>query len=300
MISKQEEDRAVELKLGGVNHRDISEAIWGVRTRASTVHYILKRRGLLGGNGDNVKNRRTGAPRILIFDIETAPIQASVWGLWQQNVGLNMIGNDWYVLSWSAKWVGEDGVMFEGKAQSWDDEDDTGILESIHRLLDEADIVVTQNGRKFDVKKLNARFVYHGFKPPSSFKHIDTLHIAKKHFGFTSNKLEYMTDKLCKKYKKLTHGKYPGFLLWKECLRGNQEAWEEMEEYNIHDVLSLEELVFILAPWSNQIPNLDVYHDKEENRCFCGSTDWKHNGYAYTNISKFDRFSCTNCGATGS
>lgn len=208
-----------------------------------------------------------------------------------------MTVKDWYVLSWSAKWVGHDEVMYEDKSQSWGDEDDSAILKSIHALLDEADIVVTQNGKKFDVKKLNARFVMLGLKPPSSYKHIDTLQIAKRHFAFTSNKLEFMTDKLCKKYKKLKHGKFPGFELWKQCLRGNQEAWREMEEYNMYDVLSLEELVFILAPWSNQIPNLDIYHDEEENRCFCGHTEWEHNGYAYTNVSKFDRFSCTNCGA---
>ena len=50
--------------------------------------------------------------------------------------------------------------------------------------------------------------------------------IAKECFGFTSNKLEYMTDKLCKKYKKLKHGKYAGFELWKECLHGNMDAWQ--------------------------------------------------------------------------
>lgn len=96
-------------------------------------------------------------------------------------------------------------------------------------MLDEADIVITQNGRKFDQKKLNARFILNGFKPPSSYKHIDTLVIARKHFGFTSNKLKYMTDKLCTKYKKLDHSKFPGMELWRECLKGNSEAWTEME-----------------------------------------------------------------------
>lgn len=287
----------VALKRAGLSHRDISEKVWGVRTRASTVWYILRRRGLVGVDTDNPQNQRTGAPKILVFDIETAPILASVWGIWQQNVGLNMIKNDWYVLSWSAKWVGDNEVMYQGKEATWEDDDDYELLKSIHSLLDEADIVVTQNGKKFDVKKLNARFIMNGFQPPSSYKHIDTLQIAKRHFGFTSNKLEFMTDKLCKKYKKLKHGKFPGFELWKQCLRGNQEAWDEMKEYNIHDVLSLEELIFILAPWSNQIPNMDMYHDGDDNKCFCGSTDWTHNGYAYTNVSKFDRFKCDSCGA---
>ena len=57
------------------------------------------------------------------------------------------------------------------------------------------------NDIRFDVPKLKARMIIKGFKPFSSFKQIDTCVIAKKTFGFTSNKLEYMTDKLCTKYK---------------------------------------------------------------------------------------------------
>lgn len=305
MISKQEEDLVCELKLQGIKHRDISEMVWGVRSKASTVHYILKRRGLVGGVLNNSLQRLTEAPNILVFDIETAPCLSYHWGLWQQNIGLNMLVRDWAVISWSAKWVGEDEVMYEdcrdhfdGSAESvYKEIDDKSILESIWKLLNEADIVVTQNGKKFDVKKLNARFLSHGMKPPSSYKHIDTLQIAKRHFAFTSNKLEFMTDKFCKRYKKLTHGKFPGFELWKQCQLGNQEAWDEMEEYNMYDVLSLEELVFVLAPWSNQMPNMDAYHSEEDNVCFCGNHEWEHSGYAYTNVSKFDKFKCTECGA---
>lgn len=245
------------------------------------------------------------APRILSFDIETAPCLGYHWGMWQQNIGLNMLVRDWAVISWAAKWVGDDEVQYEdcrdffdGSAASMFKEiDDTVLLESIWKLLDEADIVITQNGKKFDVKKLNARFLKAGMQPPSSYKHIDTLQIAKRHFAFTSNKLEYMTDKFCVKYKKLKHSKFAGFDLWKECQLGNQDAWDEMEEYNRFDVLSLEELAFILAPWSNQIPNLDLYYKDNQNHCFCGSTELEFAGFAYTNLSKFTKFKCKSCGA---
>lgn len=305
MNKKKREELVCKLKLTGMAHRDISERVFGVRSRASSVHYILKRKGLLWGSGNNANNKLSGALRVLVFDIETAPCLSYHWGMWQQNIGLNMMVRDWAVISWSAKWVGESEVMyqdcrshFDGSAASILKEiDDSKILKGIWELLDEADIVVTQNGKKFDVKKLNARFLSNGMQPPSSYKHIDTLQIAKRHFAFTSNKLEFMTDKFCVKYKKLTHKKFPGFDLWKECQLGNEVAWTEMEEYNVYDVLSLEELVFILAPWSNQIPNLDMYHYSQENVCFCGHSEWLHDGYAYTNLSKFDKFKCTHCGA---
>ena len=79
-------------------------------------------------------------PKILTLDIETSPILGQVWGQWQQNLGLNMIVKDWYVISWAAKWFHEDTVMYEDKKDSWDTEDDSELLLNIWKLLDEADI----------------------------------------------------------------------------------------------------------------------------------------------------------------
>lgn len=237
-------------------------------------------------------------PKVLIFDIETAPILAHVWGLWDNNVALNQIDSDWHVLSWSAKWLDDPAtsVMYMDQRNAKRVEDDKALLQGIWNLLDEADIVITQNGKNFDQKKLNARFILNDFQPPSSYKHIDTKQIASKHFGFTSNKLEYMTDKLCTKYKKLKHKKFPGHEMWTECLKGNLEAWKEMEQYNKHDVLSLEELYHILIPWDNSI-NFNLYHDEEDHVCKCGSTTFIKNGFYYTSSGKFQKHKCKSCGA---
>lgn len=238
------------------------------------------------------------AAKVLIFDIETAPMLGYVWGLFDQNIGLNQLHTDWYVLSWSAKWLGapEYEVMYADQRNVKDIENDSGILAKIWKLLDEADVVITQNGKRFDVKKLNARFIQHGFNPPSSYRHIDTLVIAKRHFGFTSNKLAYMTDKLCTKYKKLDHAKFSGFELWKQCLAGNKAAWAEMEVYNKYDVLSLEELYLKLQPWDKTI-NFNVYSDNLNHVCSCGSTEFVKNGFRYSNTSKQQRLICKSCGA---
>lgn len=249
----------------------------------------------------DVSERPDHIPKVLVFDIETSPVLARVWGLWQQNVGLNMIKEDWFVLSYAAKWLGVDGVIYEDLRGRIDDTvkgyRDAELLSGIWNLLNEADIVITQNGKKFDVKKLNARFVINGFQPPSVFKHIDTLQIAKRIFGFTSNKLEYMTDKLCVNFKKLKHGEFPGFDLWKECLADNIKAWEEMEKYNKHDVLSLEELYNKLSAWDDRHPNFNLYTEAEGRVCRCGSDEFTRNGYAYTQVSKFQKYRCIKCGA---
>ena len=237
-------------------------------------------------------------PKILLVDVETAPMLGYIWSLWDQTVSLGQLHSDWHLLSWAAKWLDDpaDKVMYMDQRKAKKIEDDKKILEGLWKLLDEADIVLTQNGKAFDHKKINARFIIQGIKPPSSYRQIDTKVLAKKHFGFTSNKLEYMTDKLCTKYKKLKHSKFPGFEMWKECLAGNIEAWKEMEKYNKHDVLALEELYYKLRPWDAGL-NFSVYSDSTALICSCKSTHFRSKGYHYTNTGKFARWKCVNCGA---
>ena len=303
--SKKKVDRIIELHLQGNSSRVIAEEVFGKKSKKSTVNDILSKfkEGLVVYSKSEVTLKQQ-APKVLFFDIETSALMSEHFGLFKQNIGLKQIARDWSVLSWAAKWMHEDEVMyrdirdqFDGSADSiLSQPDDSEMLKEIWELLDEADILVGQNHVRFDNKKLNARFIQNNMKPYSPVKNIDTLLIAKKHFGFTSNKLAYMTDKLCTKYKKLDHGKFAGMDLWLECVRGNPEAWDEMEEYNKYDVLSLEELTMKLAPWSNTMPNLDLYHNTGDNLCFCGNDEWEHGGYAYTGLSKFLVHKCTECG----
>jgi hypothetical protein len=234
-------------------------------------------------------------PKVLLFDIETAPMEVYAWGLFDQTIGLEQIIKDWSVLSFSAKWLGKPGIIYHDTSKKKDPRDDSDLVKIIHSLLDEADIVIVQNGIRFDIPKLNARFFKHKLQPPSSYRVIDTYRIARAKFGFTSNKLAYMTDNFCESYKKLEHGKFPGFKMWKECLAGNKAAWKEMKEYNEYDVLSMEELYLKMAPWDKTI-NFGVYTDDLQHRCTCGSTELKHSGYHYTNRAKYKKFKCTVCG----
>ena len=208
-----------------------------------------------------------------------------------------MIEDDWFLLSYAAKWLGDpdDKIFYDDLRGTVNSQDDTKLLDAMWVLLDEADIVLTQNGKRFDVKKINARFILNGYQPPSGYKHIDTLDIAKRVFGFTSNKLEYMTDKLCEK-KKLKHTKFPGFELWSAMLQDIPEAWDECEEYNKMDVLSLEELYFVMAPWDDKHPNFNLYVDSDEMVCRCGSHNVVKSGFAYTQVSKFQKYRCKDCG----
>jgi hypothetical protein len=188
-------------------------------------------------------------PKVLVLDIETAPMLGHIWSLYDQNIPLNMLVRDWFVLSWTAKWLHEDKVMYKDQRGKKGTalENDKALLTPLWKLMDEADIILGQNSTAFDLKKLNAKFLENGMGVPSEYKKLDTYQLAKKHFAFTSNKLEYMSKKFNKKYKKQDHEEFSGFKLWDECLKGNLRAWKSMERYNNFDVLATEELFVNLA-----------------------------------------------------
>ena len=80
---------------------------------------------------------KLAGPRVLLFDIETAPILAHVWGLWDNNVALNQIIADWHVLSWSAKWLGDppSKVMYADQRNAKNIEDDKQLLQGKCNVL---------------------------------------------------------------------------------------------------------------------------------------------------------------------
>lgn len=228
--------------------------------------------------------------KILLIDLEIAPTYAAIWKLFKENISLDQIKDDWFIMSYSAKWFDDDVVVYNDCRN--DIGNDKKLLEEIHDLLGFADIVVAHNVA-FDIPKIRARMVINEMLPPAPFKTYCTLMAAKKIFSFTSNKLQYLSEKLTK----LKHAKYPGFLLWKECMQGNEEAWQEMKEYNERDVLALEAVYKKLKAWDNRHPNVNVTSESESMACpSCGSIHVVKRGYYHTNTGEYQRYRCSDCG----
>ena len=232
--------------------------------------------------------------KILIADIETAPVLAHVWGLFKQNVGLNQIQSDSYIMCFAAKWLGEERVHY---AESRKLTTSRVMLKKLHALLDEADFVVGHNFARFDRAKINAAFIKAGMTPPSPYKVIDTLHIAKREFRFTSNKLEFIAKALGCSLKS-AHGQFAGHALWVETLKGNAEAWAEMGAYCKQDVLVTEEVYVKLRPWDTAHPNVNAMAEHDDRACpHCGSKHVNAKGKRFTNSGEYTRFQCQDCGA---
>src|SRR5690606_35926044 len=117
--------------------------------------------------------------KMLFIDIETSKILAYVWGLFKQNIGIKNVVEDWYILCYSAKWLGDDKIINDSLHHHPLPEsgrykfNEHFLVESAWQLLDEAKYVVAYNGRAFDKKKLNAKFLEYGYPEPSPYKVID-------------------------------------------------------------------------------------------------------------------------------
>lgn len=232
--------------------------------------------------------------KVLILDIETAPLRSYTWGLWKQNVGLSQIISDYYIISWAAKYLGESEVLSDVLTPTEAIyEDDKRIMLSLYKLLDDCDIVIAHNGIKFDIPKINTRFVLHGIMPPSPYKQIDTLLVARNVFGFTSNRLDYLA-----KFFGYEGKEHTDFSLWEECMIGNQEALDYMLFYNKKDILILEKVYLKLRPHMRNHPNITLYIDEAEMSCpHCGS---KHihpisDKYFMTQAVRYQAYRCDDC-----
>lgn len=228
--------------------------------------------------------------RILTLDIETAPNLAYVWGMWQQNVGLNQLSCPGYVMCMAAKWLGEADVLFLGGPTA---SDRATMLQQAHDLLSEADVVVTYNGNSFDLKHLNREFIQAGLQPPAPYISVDLLKEVRRHFRFASNKLDFVAGQLGLGHKV----KHEGFELWLACLAGDPAAWKRMRTYNVQDVRLTEQLFERLRAWV-KLPHLALFSDAlDTDSCVaCAGTNLHPRGFSYTRSGRYQRYRCADCG----
>ncbi|MEK7111947.1 MAG: ribonuclease H-like domain-containing protein [Patescibacteria group bacterium] len=234
-------------------------------------------------------------PKILLFDIETSPLLAYVWGMYEQNV--IKVVRPWYFLCFAYKWLGEGSTKVialpDFKLYSKAKYDDYEVVKKLRELLDQADIVIAHNGDKFDIKKFNTRCLEQGIDLPSPFRTIDTLKVARSRFSFTSNKLDSLGEALDVGRKVKTGG----FELWDGCINGDERSWRLMKKYNKQDVDLLEKVYLKLRPTMLNHPNVSVYNDDINLACpNCGLSDYQKRGYRQTNSYWYNRYQCT-CGA---
>jgi hypothetical protein len=242
-------------------------------------------------------------PKILLYDLETSMILGYFWSLWKQNININAIVDDWYVICWSAKWLGTDTMLNCSVHNKFDDNhvarfkfNERYVIEKLWTLIDEADIIIAYNGKSFDRKKMNAKFLEYGLPEPSPYKIIDPMLICKGNFAITSNKMDFVS----KYVSAVEEGKIGTNLqLWIDCMNDDEDALDEMQAYCDEDINVLERVYMAVRHWDSNAPNLALFYDDDKPRCNgCGSDDLTaipdktHN----TTLSRFPLVKCNGCG----
>ena len=237
------------------------------------------------------------SPRVLLWDIESAPIKGYTWGAWEQN--LLWKEHDWYILTIAWKWLGEKKVHCLGlddfELYEEDPEDDFALVKHAWDLMDQADVIVGHNGIAFDTKKTKARMIIHGLEPPSPMIEVDTLKLARQHFAFTRNRLNDVCEDLGIGKKESTGG----LDLWRTIVEtGDPKAWAKMKRYNRKDVELLEALYLRLRPWAKNHPNMATISDRPKACPRCGSEKGMIvRGHRYTATLTYVQYQCKSCSA---
>lgn len=226
--------------------------------------------------------------KTLYLDIETRAAVVSTWGLFNQNIGIGQVQIPTSMICFAAKWADRKTVEFYSDFHNGHDE----MVKQAHRLLDEADVLVTWNGRSFDEKHLNREIMEAGLTPPSPYKSLDLMLSVRKKFRFLSNKLAWVSQRL-ELDGKLDTG---GFALWDACLAGDAGAWAKMRRYNKRDVTLLQEIHDRIRPWIDSHPNVALYDGVEGGCPNCGGVDLQSRGFARTRQGSYRRYQCGACG----
>lgn len=314
-------DSAVDLKAKGMSNRGIARTLFlneNYRNRLNdffkndhVLEDVYKREQELdtlenGTQGHSVSEayvdeaeqvaKASNPVKILYFDIETTLAKSYHWGQWQQNLSVKQQIQESHMLSHA--WAWGDGEVYSSVLTPEEvlNQDDERIVYEIWSLLDNCDVVVAHNGKRFDVKKVNGYFLKYGLPKPSSYKVIDTLEIAKKHFNLPFKSLEYLAKFLNVELKQDSGG----IQTWIDCDRGDPEALATMEFYNRGDVVTLREIHNKLKGWDNNGVNIALYNDNHDALCtHCGSDDISviTDKFAYTPQRKYQLFRCNSCQA---
>lgn len=237
--------------------------------------------------------------KVLFYDLEVSPRIGYYYGTYDVTPIKEIRPPILLSIAW--KWLGEKktNCLTLYDRATVDPYNDRLLVNELWNLLDEANIVVAHNGKRFDDKMSNYFFIKHDMDPPSPYKEFDTLQTAKKYFKFDCNKLDYLGKMLTGQGKtEVTYGD-----VWEDLLEGNKKekkkASDLMKDYNIRDVEVLEKIYLKMLPWATNHPNMALYAGQEHICPRCGNdSEFEVKSYRRTGMQvNAIQYRCKKCGA---
>ena len=232
-------------------------------------------------------------PKILTLDLERIPgrVTLDVWhpGDFKR---LSYVGPErWESLPRTvcatAKWYGQRAEFIA----EWQGDD---VGARMWQLIDEADVIVTYNGKRADLRWLQQDWDVAGLPAPRPFKHVD-LFAMNARWAFERRSLAHLLDRLSLANK---NGHYNADEA-RAAVAGDEKAQKRLKRYNVGDVKVTEALFDRLRHHVKGI-NLGLYYPdcEDVNRCpRCGAADTLRDAGWYT-AEQF-RYAMRRCDACG-
>ena len=203
-------------------------------------------------------------------------------------------------MCFSYKWLGDKkvhSVSITDYAARYkaDPTDDYDVVRELHRLFNEADIIIAHNLNGFDYKVALGRMIAHDMKPPAPSAKVDTLNAYRRFTRFSSKALDKLGQQL--ELGRKTKAKYGD--LWQGFLKQDKKSIQDMVKYCEQDVLLLEKLYLRIRPYISNHPNLTVITGMPDHCPKCNSGKMQRQGTRETNTYVYQRYQCQDCGGWG-
>jgi len=243
-------------------------------------------------------------PRIIIFDLETIPDwtqAAKVWCQLSAYPGRTLKATIGSIICGGWKVLGQKKThcINAWDFPEWrkDINNDYRLCKKISEVLNSADCIVGHNSKRFDIKYLQTRLLYHDLPLISRVHHVDTCLEARRNILSFNNKLDYLAEHFLDA-RKLEH---TGWQLWIDVMNRIVKAQTLMTKYCKQDVNVTEKLFYKLRPLISGagIPNFNNFildYAPGASVCpKCGSTRLKRNGYHHTLTKVYQQLQCKDC-----
>ena len=284
----------------GESNRKVARDVFGNDSYESRIRTFLSRDDVkfMLGEEENLNKENI---KILYWDLESSLLEGQFFRLWKENIPFNRITKQTHLLSHSYSFNNDKVIGSRLTPEQVKTGDDFDLVVNMIEAISKADVMVTFNGKKFDVKLLNTRALFWGLPPISYPKHIDLFEQAKRVFKFPSNSMQNVSKYLGLDGKIATCGTQ----LWERCANWenyNQcnNALEEMMVYGNQDIEATRDLFNRMKGWMKNIPNIgNIVNEVSGNktlRCIhCGHDDiFPIESKTYTATSIFDLYRCSN------
>lgn len=240
-------------------------------------------------------------PKIVFWDLETLPNLNEVLKVYagiSNYPGLSLRASITSIICFGFKVLGKGSahVLCAWDYPEWsrDVNNDKLLVSDAYKILYDADVIVTHNGKRFDFKFFQTRLIKWGLPPLPKILHIDTCQEAKKNLFLFNNRLNTVSDFLLEDKKH----EHEGWEMWVKVHARQKKAMDEMARYCKKDVILLEKVFEKIKPLISSLPNRNLLSGTHRNVCpICESTRLQSRGRLVTKTRIYRRYQCSDCGS---